>query len=201
MDPTMDDITRRQERFRELYRDWSRPLLGYALRRVAAPADAADVVAETFLVTWRRLDDVPPGREARLWLYGVARRVLANHRRGALRRSALGDKLRAELTRHVPVDDGTEGSATVAAVRDAIARLPEIDREVLHLAAWEGLSPTEIAAVLVVPVSTVRTRLHRARQRLRRALDEDDGILERSTSPGHVHSGGHLPAPDGREEP
>jgi RNA polymerase sigma-70 factor (ECF subfamily) len=69
-------------RFRRLFDDAERDLLAYALRRVDRPEDAADVVAETFLVAWRRLDDVPPGAQARLWLYGVARRQLANQRRG-----------------------------------------------------------------------------------------------------------------------
>lgn len=67
------------DRFRVLYAAHLNAILGYALRRVAAPEDAADVVAETFLIAWRRCADVPPGGEARLWLYGVARRVLANH--------------------------------------------------------------------------------------------------------------------------
>ena len=84
-------------RFRRLFDDAERDLLAYALRRVDRPEDAADVVAETFLVAWRRLDDVPPGEQARLWLYGVARRQLANQRRGQLRRSQLADRLRAEL--------------------------------------------------------------------------------------------------------
>lgn len=83
-----------EDSFRSLFAGHSRALLGYALRRVSEPADAADVVAETFLVAWRRLDDVPTGSDARLWLFGTARRVLANQRRGALRRSRLADRLR-----------------------------------------------------------------------------------------------------------
>ena len=73
-------------RFRELFDSHFRELLGYALRRVGSPEDAADVVAETMLVAWRRIDEVPADGTARLWLYGVARRVLANHRRGQVRR-------------------------------------------------------------------------------------------------------------------
>ena len=85
------------DRFRRLFGDHERELLAYALRRVDRPEDAADVVAETFLVAWRRMDRVPAGDEARLWLYGVARRQLANQRRGQLRRSRLADRLRSEL--------------------------------------------------------------------------------------------------------
>src|SRR5580692_1766293 len=73
------------------------PILCYVPRRTENPDDAADVIAETFLTAWRRLDAVPPGDEARLWLYGVARRVLANYRRGERRRAVLADRLRAEL--------------------------------------------------------------------------------------------------------
>src|SRR4051812_33061810 len=85
------------DRFSRLFGDTERELLAYVLRRVDRAEDGADVVAETFLVAWRRLDSVPPGDEARLWLYGVARRQLANQRRGQLRRSRLADRLRAEL--------------------------------------------------------------------------------------------------------
>ncbi len=88
-----EDIRRRQARFDALYAAHLRPVLGFAVRRARQPADAADVVAEVFLVAWRRLDDVPPGDRARLWLYGVARGVLANQRRAAARRSRLGDRL------------------------------------------------------------------------------------------------------------
>ena len=66
-----------EERFTALFEATRLPLLAYAVRRVADPADAADVVAETYLVAWRRLDDVPAGADARPWLFGVARRVLA----------------------------------------------------------------------------------------------------------------------------
>src|SRR6478672_7119633 len=72
----------REARFEELFARTRSALMGYAVRRVGDPADAADVVAETYLVAWRRLDEVPPGEETRLWLFGVARRVLANHQRG-----------------------------------------------------------------------------------------------------------------------
>jgi DNA-directed RNA polymerase specialized sigma24 family protein len=73
--------------------------------------DAADVVAETFLVAWRRIDDLPPGREGRLWLYGVARRVCANHLRGVRRRHRLAERLREELMTQVNQGDNTEAEA------------------------------------------------------------------------------------------
>lgn len=149
-------------------------MLGYALRRVDSREDAADIVAETFSVAWRRFGEVPPGGEARLWLYGVARRVLANQRRGALRRRRLADRMRDELR-------GCDGATAAAderadAVAAALARLPEQDREVLLLANWEGLTPAEIGSVLGLPGATARTRLHRARGRLRADLERSGHV-------------------------
>jgi RNA polymerase sigma-70 factor (ECF subfamily) len=98
----------REARFEELFARTRSALMGYAVRRVGDPADDADVVAETYLVAWRRLDEVPPGEETRLWLFGVARRVLANHQRGERRRLAAGlrvegvDLQRFSVTGHVP---------------------------------------------------------------------------------------------------
>jgi DNA-directed RNA polymerase specialized sigma24 family protein len=90
-----------RQRFEDLYATHHAPVFAYVLRRTDVPEDAADVIAETFAIAWRRrwrrIDDVPSGEETRLWLYGVVRRVLANHRRGLRRRSSLADRLRAEL--------------------------------------------------------------------------------------------------------
>jgi RNA polymerase sigma factor (sigma-70 family) len=160
-------------RFRRLFDDTERDLLSYAVRRVQRPEDAADIVAETFLVAWRRLDDVPQGAEARLWLYGVARRQLANQRRGQLRRSQLVDRLRAELPGALVAGAGAGAGnedERAADVRAALARLGAEDRELLMLSSWEGLSPGEIAKVLELPAVTLRSRLHRARKRLRAEL-------------------------------
>ena len=87
----------RREKFRVLYEAAYPRVLGYALRRTPTPEDAADLVAETFLTAWRRFEELPPGDEAQLWLYGVAHRQLANHRRGEQRRSALSERLVGEL--------------------------------------------------------------------------------------------------------
>src|SRR3954453_21065692 len=94
----MTDPPDAEQRFRALYDGNFTAVLGYALRRVDQPADAADVVAETFLVAWRRHPEIPDGGEARLWLYGVARRVLSNQVRGGVRRERLGVRLRQRLS-------------------------------------------------------------------------------------------------------
>jgi len=157
-----------QERFRHVYAEHVDRVLGYALRRADRPEDAADVVAETFLVAWRRLGDVPDEPRTRLWLYGVARRVLANQRRGERRRTALGERLAADLASAVP--DHAPGVAERMRYGDALDRLGEQDREVILLHAWEGLEPREIAEVLGVSAVAVRSRLSRARARLRDLL-------------------------------
>jgi len=161
----------REETFRRLYSEHFDLVLGFALRRVDRPEDAADVTADTFLVAWRRLAHVPPGDEARPWLYGVARRVLANQRRGTLRRTALGDRLRRELATSVP--DSSDDVVQRADVTEAMRRLSARDQEVLELHLWEGLESREIAEVLGLTTVVVRPRLSRARTRLREILGND----------------------------
>jgi RNA polymerase sigma-70 factor (ECF subfamily) len=198
-----------EERFSELFESTHVALLGYAVRRVADPADAADVVAETYLVAWRRLEDVPVGAEARPWLFGVARRVLANHYRGERRRSALADRLRDSLQQQVHPAPDPDSSLV-----EALDRLPDDDRELLRLLAWEELAREEIAVVMGLSRATVRVRLHRARARLReamRAVEDEPGRgsapddkmeavgMQRITASGHV-SGRWAPARRGTEE-
>jgi RNA polymerase sigma-70 factor (ECF subfamily) len=161
------------ERFEHAFRTHSRSVLGYALRRVDQPEDAADVVSEVMLVAWRRVGDLPSDEGARLWLYGIARRVLANQTRSRNRRVRLGERLRDDLSR-VPL--GAEAPGLDERTRDslhaALRELPESDRELLLLSSWEDLEPAEIAVVIGVAPATVRTRLHRARRRLRDLLEE-----------------------------
>jgi RNA polymerase sigma-70 factor (ECF subfamily) len=161
------------ERFEALYAAHQAQVFGYVLRRCARPEDAADVIAETFLVVWRRLDELPDGDEVRPWLYGVARRVLSNQRRGAQRRSALAERLEAELaTRPIPLSVSHESpDETDVRLRAALAGLSEEDREILMLESWEELRPAELARVLGCSAGAARTRLHRARERLRDRLE------------------------------
>jgi RNA polymerase sigma-70 factor (ECF subfamily) len=159
-----------QVHFGRLYREHGRAILAYALRRVVSPEDAADVVAETFLIAWRRLGDVPTGDGARLWLYAVARRVIANRYRAEQRRTRLGERLaealRTELGTHT-----APGGEAAEALR-AMGGLGEEDRELLLLVSWEELSPGEAARVLGISSLAARSRLHRARRRLRALLEQ-----------------------------
>jgi len=88
-------VTQR-DRFEAIYNAYYPAIHQYAARRTSSPDDTADVISEAFLTAWRRIGEVPEGERALLWLYGVARRVLANQRRGASRKGVLADRLRAE---------------------------------------------------------------------------------------------------------
>jgi RNA polymerase sigma-70 factor (ECF subfamily) len=162
------ELAERRERFEAVYRELYEPICGYALRRIREPEDAAEAIAETFATLWRRFDRCPQGAELRPWLFGVARRVIANQRRGARRRSALSDRL-VENIDHSAIDTiGTPDEAT--ALGRAFGSLSEPDRELLSLVAWEGLTREELAVALGTSRAVVRLRLHRARKRLRAAL-------------------------------
>jgi RNA polymerase sigma factor (sigma-70 family) len=126
-----------------------------------------DAVADVFLTAWRRLDDVPRGDAARVWLYATARRVLANQRRSSRRRAALAERMALTVSPDSPPEDSEE-----PLVHEALRRLGPLDREVLLLSEWEGLSPARIASVLRCTKVTARGRLHRARRRFRSIFEE-----------------------------
>jgi len=149
----------RSHRFENLASEVYEPLQRYVSRRVN-PDDVDDIVSETMLTLWRRLDDVPPN--ARLpWAYGVARRHVANHRRFGLRHLRLLRRAQAE-PRSLPVSD----NPLDAELHTALAALDEPDRELLRLWAWEQLHPAEIAVVLGLTPNAVSIRLHRAKRKL-----------------------------------
>lgn len=187
MTTRLDDGSPDEAAFRRLYEAHFDALLTYALRRVSTPADAADVVSDTFLVAWRRRRHVPAGDEARLWLYGVARNMLANQHRSVRRRDRLGERLRERLQQNAHLFQPAQDDL---GVREALAGLHPLDREVLTLSAWEQLEPREIAEVLGIAAPAARARLSRARRRLRTAL----GHEEQRT--GHVSLVSTEPAPE-----
>ena len=176
-----DGVAERRERFETAYRELYAPVCGYVFRRIRRPEDAAEVVAETFATLWRRFDSCPHGDELRPWLFGVARRVAANQRRGERRRTALGER----LVEHFDPDafDLIEPAEETSELARAFSRLSESDRELLSLVAWEGLSRDELAVALGTSRAVVRLRLHRARKRLCDALPATQFRL----SGGHEH--------------
>lgn len=169
--------TVQRARFEAVVAEAYEPLQRYLRRRCAAD-DVDEVLNDTLLVVWRRLDDVPEGSVVP-WCYGVARRTLSNHRRGAGRRSRLMHRVTATTTTAMLEGPGWESDADVA-LHEALERLPERDREVVRLWAWEQLEPREIAAVLDTTANAVSVRLGRIKDRLESELSRQD-----------VRAGGH----------
>jgi RNA polymerase sigma-70 factor (ECF subfamily) len=163
--PDTNSAVTAQEHFEALYREHGGAVFAYARRRTS-PGDAEDVVAEVFLTAWRRLEVVPS--DTRVWLLGVARRVLANKRRSQSRQAALQTRL-ANESRHTA--QPTAADASGERIRQALLSLGETDREALLLLGWEGLSHRDAARVLGVRAGTFAVRLHRARRNLAGALD------------------------------
>jgi RNA polymerase sigma factor (sigma-70 family) len=165
-----DGVTPNRRRFEILYAETRLSLLGYFLRRVDSAPDAADLLAETYLIAWRKIDSIPNDDTARLWLYGVARRVASHHHRHERVTQGLAETLRADLTREaaemrtdsdMPFDD---------VIYASLDRLKLSDREIIELSAWEQLTPIEIANIVGLKSGAVRVRLHRIRTAIRADL-------------------------------
>jgi RNA polymerase sigma factor (sigma-70 family) len=167
----------RRRRFRVLYEEAAPAVARYAARRVAA-ADVHDVVAETFLVAWRRFDDVPS--DSLPWLFGTARKVIANRRRSESRRRALDARLTTELASSPAQEPPSTG--VDRELLTAIAELPDSEREAFVLVAWDGLDPERAAQAAGCRAGTFRMRLHRARRRLERRLTDQQGPVEVRTT-------------------
>ncbi|MFD7972273.1 RNA polymerase sigma factor [Streptomyces clavifer] len=171
----------REARFEALVGVVAEPLHRY-LRRRAEPGAVDDVLAETMLVLWRRLEDVPglgaghrPEPAGVLpWCYGVARGCLANARRAEARRLRLVER----LTRATRAPASWPGAQDIGdgELDSALARLSPVDREVLLLWAWEGLAPREIAEAIGMTPNAVSIRMHRAKRRLAAMLERKNGV-------------------------
>jgi RNA polymerase sigma-70 factor, ECF subfamily len=159
----MNEMADRRVRFERVFELHHRDVKGFVLRR-APRANVDDVVAETFLIAWRRLDDI--GVDPLPWLLGVARRVLANQRRADGRRFALVDRLRREPTPAPPPAGGLGDRLS-----EALAALSPREREALLLIAWEGLEPERAARAAGCSVGAFRVRVHRARRHLADLID------------------------------
>ncbi len=166
-----------EERFHALYGNTARDLLGYFIRRTETPEEAADCLAETLLVAWRKHDEIPSDEaQARPWVFGVARNVLRRAREQDHKRSEVVDALASELRdarATIPTDD--PGTA-------ALELLSPIDREIIEMLAWDQLSPGEVATILELSPNVVRIRAHRARLKLREHLQTASPNLARDTT-------------------
>ncbi|MHC9045680.1 RNA polymerase sigma factor [Microbacterium saperdae] len=142
-----------------------RALFAYFARRVVSTDDAADLTGEVLLTMWRKVDAMPSDPvDARMWTFGIARNVLANHRRAVSRRRKLSERLKGEALvsgDSRPVRDD---------VWEALDALPTGDREIIQLVHWDGFSLAETAKILGKKPATVRSRYSRARAKLRADL-------------------------------
>jgi len=155
-----------EEAFRSLFSRHYGAVFGYAARRIGWD-EAGDAAAEVFTVAWKKIRSVPDGSEALPWLYGVARRVVSNHRRSQRRRERLESRVAVQPVRRVEQDPSD--------FEAALDSLSDDDREILMLAAWEGLGPAEMGSVLGCSANAASVRLHRARGRLEAAWGDHGG--------------------------
>ena len=155
------------ERFRAIFARHHPAVYGYAARRVGR-SDAGDVAAEVFTVAWRRLSRVPEEPDTLPWLYAVTHRVVLNLGRSGRRRERLAARMAGETAM------AQAGADHVPAVLEALDGLGGPDREILRLAAWEGLGPDEIGSVLGCSPNAAAVRLHRARRRLAQAMEGEE---------------------------
>jgi RNA polymerase sigma factor (sigma-70 family) len=153
------------EAISELYERHAAAVHRYALRR-SDRETAEEVTAQVFLVAWRRRATLPD--DALPWLYGVARRVLSDQRRGASRRRKLRQRLRSAAVEH-----GPQLELSDRGLANALGRLSGADREALLLCYWEELEPAQMARVMGCSRGAATVRLHRARTRLRRELEAE----------------------------
>jgi RNA polymerase sigma factor (sigma-70 family) len=167
------------EVFGEVFERHFDAVFGYFARRVAR-TDASDLSSETFRLAFgaRARFDIAHA-SARPWLFGFAVNVLRNDARGRRRENAAVHRLGATDTtarddRHGALDDAIDAAGRWPEVVAALGQLRDDEREALLLLAWEDLSYSEIATVMDVPVGTVRSRIHRARGRLRELMHEDE---------------------------
>ena len=164
--------------FARLFDTHARALHGYLAGRVGVDI-ADDLVAETFLVALRRRASYDPAQApVRGWLYGIATNLARNHIRTEIRgyrASARVHALReAGIDHDAQTVDRLDAQRHTRVLADGLASLNEQERDVLLLTSWAGLEPIEVAAALGVPASTVRSRLHRVRQKLRAHLSPTD---------------------------
>jgi RNA polymerase sigma factor (sigma-70 family) len=165
-------------KFTRLVSEHSRALLRYSMRRLSDIASCEDVVAETFLIAWRRWNDLPPPNRELAWLYGIAFRVLSNQRRSRDRRDRLSTRLSMERD---PGGEGTDQVDTGSLLR-ALGELRSHDRELLEFVYWEKLTYRDIALVFGISENAVGIRITRAKRNLKTLLSPSHNEIPCLTS-------------------
>lgn len=158
----------RRTAFREIFEATFEDLSRFVARRIDSDF-CDDVISETFLVAWRRFDELPRAiSDVRPWLFVTARNILANAHRSQKRVQSLVDRIANQP--HPSSENPADHAVRVDYAR-AFDRLKSSDQEVLKLIAWDGLSTVEAAHVLEISVAAFSARLSRARKRLRKHLE------------------------------
>ena len=180
------------QRFGRIYAAHHQEIYGYLRRRTDAET-ARDAASETFVVLWRRLDDATDGADVRAWLYGVARKALANQQRSRRRFRALQRRV-VESPPDAPPIPSPEAvvvrAAEIQRVVDAMDKLRPADRDVIQLSVWEELSHEEIGAILGCKAHAVDQRLLRAKNRLEHELHKAEHAEQRSRWATGARTGG-----------
>jgi RNA polymerase sigma-70 factor, ECF subfamily len=169
---------------RMLYESHGPDLRAYCLRRLERD-EAEDALSEIFATAWRRISSIPPGDEARLWLYGVARNVVRNAKRSSRRRVRLSARL---VVKSDPPPPGPAEAAVIQSEHEdvlvALSALRSSDQEILRFVAWENLSRADIARLLGISLPAVDMRLHRAVARMSSALAKGDSSAHATNRAG-----------------
>jgi RNA polymerase sigma factor (sigma-70 family) len=152
------------ERFHRLYVETSQDLLAFLLRRCLSAEDAGDCLSETFRIVWEKRERIPPGDDARPWLFGVARNVLRREHASAEREAEAVHELAVAAQRSGAI------TSTNTTALTALASLSPLDQEIITMLAWDDLAPREVAVILGLSPNVVRVRAHRAREQLRNTL-------------------------------
>ncbi len=166
-------MTNRDEAFARVVVTHRNALLRYALRRLDDPVAAEDLVAETFVVVWRRFGELPPRDEELFWLYGIAGHVLANLLRGRQRSMRL--EARLALEREGELATPRYAEEDIEALLAALGELSPEERELIQLTYWEKLSYREMGITLGCSEKAAGIRLSRARRHLRERLNRSLG--------------------------
>ena len=179
----MASVPSQNERFDRIFAEHRDSIWAYCARRLPRD-DVFDAVADVFLVMWRRIDDVPCGDEARLWVYGVARNVVRNKQRADRRRRRLDRRVQSVHTVSCPGSDlEIVRRAEDGELLAAVAQLSPDERELLRLRTWEELSLAEIARIVGSSVRAVESRLARVRKKLGTILDNPAPNPRRAYTP------------------